>query len=220
MANFIKEVVEMKIKCPKCGSTRTAEVLYGLYKFEEEDIDEERIEDDYVFGGCCVENENMFCRECEIKFRDNFCGLNVLKKFKFSIGSYDGGGKYLYIDTENYFIVKSEFSSVDEYESVEEYNNPNNFRCRDYEIKDLRNEKKNLEMELFNLAYALDDIYINSWEREYKDLLIMDCQCWELELEFEHDKVIKFSGVGAYPVYWSEFIENINNLTNNMFLDN
>lgn len=53
-------------KCPKCGSERIAEILFGLPAFSDElqkDIDEGRV----VLGGCCVSGEDpeWKCMDCE-----------------------------------------------------------------------------------------------------------------------------------------------------------
>ncbi|MCC9604981.1 hypothetical protein LOC68_25260 [Blastopirellula sp. JC732] len=60
--------------CPKCGSTRIADVLYGLPDFSDElqqDLDAGKI----VLGGCCVTGDDPVwrCREC---------GLEIYKKTK------------------------------------------------------------------------------------------------------------------------------------------
>ncbi|HEX9935359.1 MAG TPA: hypothetical protein VGB38_09200 [bacterium] len=52
-------------KCPKCGSPRVADILYGLQVFHkvEKDIEAGRI----VLGGCIVDNNNpeWQCVECK-----------------------------------------------------------------------------------------------------------------------------------------------------------
>ncbi|MBT6228824.1 MAG: hypothetical protein HOI47_19455 [Candidatus Scalindua sp.] len=53
-------------KCPQCGSSRIANILYGMPEFSPEF--EKRIEDGKIaLGGCCISNDDPVwkCVECE-----------------------------------------------------------------------------------------------------------------------------------------------------------
>ena len=53
-------------KCPQCGSTKIADILYGLPDYSPEF--EKRIEDGKIaLGGCCISNDDPVwkCVECE-----------------------------------------------------------------------------------------------------------------------------------------------------------
>ena len=54
-------------KCPQCGSTKIADILYGLPDYSPEF--EKRIEDGKIaLGGCCISNDDPIwkCTECEL----------------------------------------------------------------------------------------------------------------------------------------------------------
>ena len=53
--------------CPKCGSERTAEVLYGLLPF---DFAQDP-RNDFIAGGCCVrpDQPEWGCRDCGAGWR-------------------------------------------------------------------------------------------------------------------------------------------------------
>ena len=54
-------------KCPQCGSTKIADILYGLPDYSPEF--EKRIEGGKIaLGGCCISNDDPIwkCTECEL----------------------------------------------------------------------------------------------------------------------------------------------------------
>ena len=60
--------MKAKPTCPECGSSRIAEILYGMPDFSqtEADLEAGRI----VLGGCTVHDESprWHCHECEHQF--------------------------------------------------------------------------------------------------------------------------------------------------------
>ena len=57
------------VKCPNCGSTNIAEILWGLPAFTEklkERLDEGKV----VLGGCCISDDDpkYECNECKHRF--------------------------------------------------------------------------------------------------------------------------------------------------------
>lgn len=66
---FVVKNTRAQIKCPRCGSTNTARILYGLPAFDEElvaKIDAGKIH----IGGCCITgfDAKYYCNDCKKKF--------------------------------------------------------------------------------------------------------------------------------------------------------
>ncbi|ABK78397.1 hypothetical protein CENSYa_1787 [Cenarchaeum symbiosum A] len=59
----------MRRKCPKCGSKKVVEIMYGLPPMGDQwkkDLDEGK----FVLGGCCVTNHDpkWYCKDCSLEF--------------------------------------------------------------------------------------------------------------------------------------------------------
>ena len=54
-------------KCPQCGSSRIANILYGMPEFSPE-LDKSLKEGKIALGGCCISNDDpkWKCTECEV----------------------------------------------------------------------------------------------------------------------------------------------------------
>jgi len=63
MLNILKKILFNK-KCPKCNSRNIIRIAYGL--FESDNYPKNR-----YLGGCTVEYENTYCKNCKNKFRVN-----------------------------------------------------------------------------------------------------------------------------------------------------
>jgi phage FluMu protein Com len=57
------------VKCPKCKSTKIAEILYGLPAYSKE-LQAKMDEDKIVLGGCCVSSDDpkWQCIKCKTVF--------------------------------------------------------------------------------------------------------------------------------------------------------
>lgn len=55
-------------KCPKCGSTSIAKILYGLIDSLDDELKKELAEGKVSLGGCCVGSEKCICNECKHRF--------------------------------------------------------------------------------------------------------------------------------------------------------
>lgn len=58
------------IKCPNCGSTDTARILYG-YPVESEELRKDLEDKKVHLGGCVIEDETIdrHCNICDTDFR-------------------------------------------------------------------------------------------------------------------------------------------------------
>ncbi len=54
-------------KCPQCGSSKIAEIMYGLPDFSSEELNKDVEEGRIVLGGCIVapDNPRWKCKDCE-----------------------------------------------------------------------------------------------------------------------------------------------------------
>lgn len=62
---------QKKIKCPYCGSTNIARILYGLPTFSSK-LDEDIKMGKIVLGGCCegIDDPKRHCNDCNRIFFD------------------------------------------------------------------------------------------------------------------------------------------------------
>jgi len=58
-----------KTKCPSCGSTNIARILYGYPLFSDK-LDKDLKSGKVVLGGCCrlVDDPDRHCNDCEKRF--------------------------------------------------------------------------------------------------------------------------------------------------------
>ena len=75
-----KQTQETPIKCPYCGSTNTAEILYGMPAFSKT-LEKKLASGKIHLGGCCIEtmrtetgeivlmNPDRYCNSCQKEFR-------------------------------------------------------------------------------------------------------------------------------------------------------
>jgi ribosomal protein L37AE/L43A len=61
------EYLKKPAKCPECGSTHVAKILYGLPTFSEK-LEAEMKAGRITLGGCCVTNDDPVwqCADCNV----------------------------------------------------------------------------------------------------------------------------------------------------------
>ena len=66
-----------KPKCPKCGSSKAIEIIYGM---PPSDLAEQEEQGKIKLGGCCIDekNPNWHCKDCEHEWEDYMA--NITKK--------------------------------------------------------------------------------------------------------------------------------------------
>ena len=71
--NKIKDEVRSAVQgevCPKCALSEIGLIIYGLILRGQPDLDEAVREGLVILGGCCVAEDNLFCRKCGHWFPD------------------------------------------------------------------------------------------------------------------------------------------------------
>ncbi len=68
------EFVSKPKKCPECGSTRVANILFGMPAFSKE-IEEKIHEGKIVLGGCCISDDDP-------KWKCIDCSTEIYKKIE------------------------------------------------------------------------------------------------------------------------------------------
>ena len=78
-----------KIKCPKCGSTNTIRIIYGLPSFELFKKEESGL---IKLGGCevAMDSPRLFCIDCKKDFDRISINGFLVNEFNFSVGGFTG----------------------------------------------------------------------------------------------------------------------------------
>ena len=189
----------MKEKCPRCGSTQTAPILYGMPAFDDEMEAKLKAKQLYI-GGCCVSGNDPqhHCFGCNLNFHtlpqiaSKRYGLENLPEavtgLEFVIGGYFGGYQKIRIGKfRNQYRVTVSPNSMEEGES--------------YVRAILEEEWEALKNKLF------DEIYLHEWHTHYCDPDVCDGEQWELTLKLTNRRKRCYSGSNAFPPYWIPFLK-------------
>ena len=93
-----------KLKCPRCGSTKTVPIVYGKPSHE---LFEAAQRGEVALGGCCIDIDGSpmrACNSCGYQFRSGKLASLLLsvdfKSFEFNIGGFFGTNHRLLIEPE------------------------------------------------------------------------------------------------------------------------
>ncbi len=196
-----------QVKCPYCGSTNTARILYGMPAFSEElqaKLDSGRI----FLGGCChlgIEDENRdwiqldprrYCNDCRKEFarppylvnqdwKNAEAYRDIVKEIRFSYGGFFQG------HTEMKLTRNAEGASI----SVSRFP-VDTLPAADYQITAGRWAR--LVDRLYN------ELYVHEWKKSYENPCVMDGEQWSLEIALTNRRIRTCHGSNAYPPYWQE----------------
>lgn len=194
-----------QIKCPYCGSRRTARIIHGMPAFSaiKDKLDAERL---YI-GGCIIydlvddygnriiSNPEYHCNACKKEFgtkpyydyKGEFLSYpEVIESIEFTTGGYFGGTKELIITAGD----DGALVHVNEYPIQKE--TPIQDKTIPY-LKWLR---------IINRLY--NDFYLHEWTKKYEDPDVYDGEQWSLVIKIKDGNEIVYSGSNAYPPYWKE----------------
>lgn len=203
--DFVVKNKKAQIKCPRCGSTNTARILYGMPAWSEE-LEEKVNSGKIHIGGCKllgVETEDgtmisldskRYCNHCKKEFgtppvympdKDHFAFYpDMVTKIEFSVGGYFGGHTRVTIHK------KDEFAIVRVGHTLDEEPRP------DRNITLLRWDR------IVNKLYY--EMYLHEWKKSYEDPDVLDGTQWELIITLGGRKKRTYHGSNAYPAYWKE----------------
>ncbi|GAB6172681.1 hypothetical protein JCM15765_21590 [Paradesulfitobacterium aromaticivorans] len=182
--------------CPRCGSKKTAKILYGMPAMSPE-LEEHLNMVDVVLGGCCI-------TDCDPMYHSNKCKKdfgaptaeleNEATSFYFSIGGFFGGSQMI-------MVLKMEDGAVVHYTFGPGFSDTE------------PTAKEQLSPEEWKaFIHSIFHCYITDWKKRYVDQHIVDGTQWELEVRFLNRKPIKIYGSNKYPVYWDKFIRTVKTL--------
>ena len=195
-----------QIKCPYCGSTDTARILYGMPAFGEE-LQEKMGSGKVHLGGCClmgIETEDGEMIQIDPRRYCNHCRKEFAKpaylRDKDKISYYPDMVEALEFEVGGYFGETTRINIRKNYKGalvhVDYYNGTPDIPPVDRQITHLR------WMRLVNRLF--NELYVHEWKKEYVDPNIRDGTQWSLEISLGDRRKRTIYGSNAYPPYWSE----------------
>lgn len=186
--------------CPRCGSKKTAKILYGMPAMSPE-LQEQFNKGEVVLGGCLITNCDpvYHCNKCKKDFGAPTAELEAdAISFYFNIGGFFG-------DNYMIMIIKSEDGAAVNVSAGAGY------------LPEEPTIKETLSPEEWQaFIHKIFHCYITDWKKRYVDPHIMEGTQWKLEVNFEHMKPIKVYGSNKYPVHWDKFLKTVNMLGYNI----
>lgn len=197
---------EAQIKCPFCGSKKTARIKYGYPVFTEileRKLDEGKV----ILGGCCIRevfvgeewvqsDPSRICNECGKKFgrrplliaKDEESAedyRDIVKSIKFSVGGFfNGSTEVLITRNEKGALVKVQRFPFGE------------------------NAPEDVQITAGRWSRILDKLYtqmyLHEWKKRYVDPHILDGTQWELTISLKGKRVRNYYGSNDFPPYWKE----------------
>ena len=195
-----------QIKCPYCGSTSTARILYGMPAFSNE-LQEKLDKGKITLGGCCIDSVSVNgeyiqidparqCNDCgkefgapplivakDRSFAEDY--RDIVKSIRFEVGGFFGG-------FTNIKITRNDKGAFVESETTA-------FGRAPYAERQITIGKWN---RILNALYG--QMFLHEWKKNFNDPDILDGESWSLEIKLEGNRVRNYGGVNAYPPYWSE----------------
>ena len=182
------------MKCPKCGRTNVAEILYGMPAFDDEL--EARIKAGKVrVGGCCVTDHDprFHCNKCHSDFgypptittktgSEDLRDVTTL--IHFSVGGFFKGDKDITFKKEDNGAILSVLSLPD--------------YAEDGHVVISEKEWRKLLDKLFC------KLCIAEWDSIYEDRDVYDGEQWELRVKLTGKKELNYWGSNAYPPLWKD----------------
>ena len=189
----------MAEKCPRCGSTLTAHIMYGMPAMDAEL--ERQIADKQIFiGGCCIDTDSpkFHCFECDHNFFNQPIiaskehGIeslpDIVTSITFVIGGYFGGFQKIRIGKYHNRYCATIFPNSYEPDSVS------------YTHAMTKEEWHSFIRMLFDMAY------LHEWAERYDDPDILDGEQWELTVRMTNRRKRFIYGSNSFPPYWVEFL--------------
>ena len=197
---FVVKNTRAQIKCPRCGSTKTARILYGMPAFNEElvaKIDAGKIH----IGGCCVTgfDAKYYCNDCRKKFGETAQIVNG-EEIEFYADAVTGIAfsrtEYLrpYQPTQVAITKTAKGAHVKASGAAGDLP----FESK-YDIS-----RKKWDTLVDSLYYEL---FLNDWKHRFNDYNVLDGEEWALTIKLTDNRKHTYSGMNGYPPYWEELVK-------------
>ncbi len=185
-------------KCPKCGSTRIAPILYGMPAFDEElqrKLDNEKI----YLGGCLIEEmqPEYHCFGCRKDIASPPIFLNREHKLEdyrdavTEIRFRDGGYFQGFYDVR--IRKKDGKITLDAKPNHHNGGHPVHREMKPAEWKKM-------------LDRLYGKLYLHEWKKNFEDWTIMDGEQWSLVVHLTNGRVRTYKGSNNFPPYWDELL--------------
>ena len=197
---FVVKNIRAQIKCPRCGSTQIARILYGMPAFDEDLVAQINAGKIHI-GGCCITgfDAKYYCNDCKKKFGETAQIVNG-EEIEFYADTVTGIAfsrmEYMrpyqptqatITKTANGAHVKASGAAGDlPFES-------------EYDIS-----KKKWAALVDSLYYEL---FLNDWKRRFNNYDVLDGEEWALTIKLTEHRKRTYSGMNGFPPYWEELVK-------------
>jgi hypothetical protein len=207
--DFVVRNKKAKIKCPFCGSTSTAQILYGLPLFSEK-LEKQLEEGKLTLGGCCIKTADIDgvrvevdptrkCNKCKKKFgtppvllsKDRMSGeyySDIITSIEFEVGGYFGGYTKTTVSKDDKGATVTVTKPYED-ESTAAMTHITLYRWN----------------KLINRLYEY--MFVHEWKKKYVDPDVLDGTQWSLDIEMTGRRKRSYYGSNKYPPCWEELIK-------------
>ncbi len=201
-------------RCPRCGSSNTAKIIYGYPLFNEE-MQEKLDSGKWVLGGCCIDIAEINgetvslqpakrCNACKKDFGTAPILLdrkseraedyrNIVTEITLSVSGYFYGGTDI--------TVKRNKNGA--YVSVQD------FRLAKSEEVLLKNYDHQLSEAEWNqfIETLYGRMYLHEWKKNYEDPCVLDGTQWNPKVKLTGGRKRTYNGSNDFPPYWEALLK-------------
>ena len=211
--DYIVNNAKAQIRCPRCGSTNTARILYGMPVMSNE-LEEKLLAGKIHLGGCCIASEEVdgenvctgparYCNACGKKFGAPpiFHCKGAAKDFRREVVAfrYTDGGNYL--SRTELKIRRAGDAITAEAESFKSWNNA---------ISGTYTMPRKEWSAFLDTLYS--GCYLHEWKKQYAEPCVMDGEQWEIELTLPGGRKCRYQGSNDFPPYWKDLQRAVNRI--------
>ena len=183
------------MKRPRCGSKKTARILYGLPDYDEKLKKDEKA-GKVIIAGCCKPEiaPTYHCYTCKKDFgtpplfyanKPIESYPDVVKEICFTDGGFFGGVQEILIQEDKGQHTLTVFPDLTKSD------------CCFY--REMTSKEWN---KLLKTLYG--KLYLHEWKKSYDDPDVLDGEQWSLSLKLKGNRKRNYSGSNAFPPYWKE----------------
>lgn len=197
---FVVKNTRAQIKCPRCGSIKTARILYGMPAFDEEL--EEKINNGKIhLGGCCITgyDAKYFCNNCKKEFGKVAQIVNG-EEIEFYVDAVTE-----IVFTRTIYLRPFQPTQV----TIKKTQKGAHIKASgaadglpfdsEYDIS-----KKKWDALVDSLYYEL---FLNDWKHRFNDYSVLDGEEWRLTIKLTDRRKRTYSGINGYPPYWKDLVK-------------
>lgn len=192
-----------KKKCPACGSTDTAKILYGMPTHEAFEAAERG---EIALGGCCVPTNGPYrqCKACKQEFDGgDIFDLFELVSFEFYVGGFFGTSYFVFIDGKRKNkLIRYAKTEGGIHPDLKPPKKEVNFHP-DITLKEIPLTQQQWIAFIEEIAI----LEVDCWRDNYYDNNICDGTQWKVAIKCPNGKRIIKTGSNEYPPYWTKMLK-------------